>query len=990
LLSVPRVLAQLPTVLDDRLVIELVAKEPDIVTPTGIAVDERGRVWCIENNTHQRPSDYKGHPSDRIRIYDDFDANGRARRVKTFADGFKNSMGLALDRDGRVFLATRSEIFVLRDTKGNDTAGEKKSIIKLDTKGDYPHNGLCGFAFDALGYMYFGLGENLGEAYKLIGSDGWTLSGGGEGGNIYRCRPDGTKLVRVATGFWNPFAMTVDAFGRLFAVDNDPDSRGPCRLLHIIQGGDYGYRFRNGRKGTHPFTAWNGELPGTLPMVAGTAEAPSGIVAYESNGLPKEYIGQLISTSWGDHVIERFELKPRGASFTSQAKTLVKGDENFRPVGIITAPDGSLVFSDWVDKSYPVHGKGRIWRLRMKQPPRNDDLRPSQLSALPIEKVLPFLLHPRIEIRRAASDTLVQRKADLAMLKGLLSNADERGRLQVFWTALLLRDREFVDLAKDLLDDKTPEVRAQAVYVLGCLARMDPKEFGGLGTFLVERVKKDPSAQVMLAALHPGVGFRVPKFDQMIADKDPFIQSAALTVWQFDGIDNPPWALRKSPDPALRVGLVLILRRLSELLATFPLQEGNFVRSREEAILESIPDFLADPDPGVRRAAIQWIAEERLQQYGKLLPAAASKEPVTKDLFEAWLAANDFLSGKKRLPTDEPTGEDFIAKILKDDKQPVTFRTLAMRMLRPDHPALDTGRLKGFLASKEAGLRREVVRTLVMRADEPSQELLRHLATEENGDPGQRAAVVAGLGHSAASSRATQRLLLSMLDKPELRRDALRSLRPVTPGSETERVILDWWEKLKAEDEAKRELAEQIVLAVKPGKDADDAKQVDAIAKAAGPKPSDEEGWRKALEGKGDPAAGERLFFHPRGPRCFACHRIDGRGAAIGPDLSTIGRSLSRDKLIESILAPSKEIAPQFVSWIIVTKDGKSRTGMIVEEKFDSTIVIANAEGRLETINRLDIEDRQAAKTSIMPDNLPALMTRQEFRDLLAYLSERK
>src|SRR5215471_18368412 len=199
---------QLPVVADDRLVIELVAKELKIVTPTGIAVDERGRVWCIENNTHQRQADYKGHPSDRIRIYDDFDENGRARRVKTFADGFKNSMGLALHYDGRVFLATRSEIFVLRDTKGTDTADEKKSIIKLDTKGDYPHNGLSGFAFDALGNMFFGLGENLGESYKLNGSDGWTLSGGGEGGNIYRCKPDGTNLLRVATGFWNPFAMT--------------------------------------------------------------------------------------------------------------------------------------------------------------------------------------------------------------------------------------------------------------------------------------------------------------------------------------------------------------------------------------------------------------------------------------------------------------------------------------------------------------------------------------------------------------------------------------------------------------------------------------------------------------------------------------------------------------------------------------------------------------------------------------------------------------
>src|SRR5258707_5992109 len=161
-----------------------------------------------------------------------------------------------------------------------------------------------------MGILYFTQGENLGAKYKLIGSDGTTLSGGGEGGSIYRCRPDGSKLERVATGFWNTFHLTFDPFGRLFAVDNDPDARGPCRLLHIIQGGDYGYRFRNGRRGLHPFTAWNGELPGTLPMVAGTAEAPCGIVSYESVGLPAEYRGLLLVTSWGGHVVGQFRPGP--------------------------------------------------------------------------------------------------------------------------------------------------------------------------------------------------------------------------------------------------------------------------------------------------------------------------------------------------------------------------------------------------------------------------------------------------------------------------------------------------------------------------------------------------------------------------------------------------------------------------------------------------------------------------------------------------------
>ena len=99
-------------------------------------------------------------------------------------------------------------------------------------------------------------------------------------------------------------------------------------------------------------------------MVAGTGEAPCGVLSYNANYLPAEYRGTLLVTSWGDHRIERYRLEPRGASFRSVMEPVVVGGEDFRPVGIAMAPDGSLYFSDWVDKSYDLHGKGRIWRLR--------------------------------------------------------------------------------------------------------------------------------------------------------------------------------------------------------------------------------------------------------------------------------------------------------------------------------------------------------------------------------------------------------------------------------------------------------------------------------------------------------------------------------------------------------------------------------------------------------------------------------------------------
>src|SRR5262249_6792943 len=151
-----------------RLAVELLAREPAVVTPTGLAVDERGRVWVIENHTHQRPAGYKGPASDRVRVLWDPGPDGRLRKARTFASGFHNAMSLALSPGGAVFLATRSEIYRLRDARGDGPAGERKVIVRLDSAARYPHNGLAGFAQDGVGDLYFSLGENEGAPYKLI------------------------------------------------------------------------------------------------------------------------------------------------------------------------------------------------------------------------------------------------------------------------------------------------------------------------------------------------------------------------------------------------------------------------------------------------------------------------------------------------------------------------------------------------------------------------------------------------------------------------------------------------------------------------------------------------------------------------------------------------------------------------------------------------------------------------------------------------------
>ncbi|HVJ86803.1 MAG TPA: PVC-type heme-binding CxxCH protein, partial [Caulifigura sp.] len=469
---------ELPRSLDPRLRIELFAEQPLIATPTGLDVDSQGRVWAIECNTHFRPENYPGHPSDRILVFNGVDDAGRAKPPVVFADGFSATMSVAvrpvwmppvrlpgidqgdeaaLAKTTQAYLATRARIFLLEDVDGDLVADRRTVLFELDTKGDYPHNGFAGFAFDAVGNVFVGMGENLGEPYKVRDRSGAVVYEHDEGGHVYRFQPDGTGFRLWANGCWNPHASCFDAFGRMFSVDNDPDSRPPCRLLHIIEGGDYGYHFKNGRKGLHPFTSWNGELPGTLPMVAGTGEAPSGVTAYEHEALPAEYRGHLIATSWGDHRVDVFRLKPKGLSFEAVAEPFIVGGENFRPVGLALAPDGSLYCTDWVLRDYKLHGKGRIWRISAGD---GKAIRPdfdSIVSETRLNVLKRTLESPIGTVRRLAA----RRLNDVAGLQSVAflrtaGNASERARYEALAAVVVTPNADAPRQLRDIFGPKSP------------------------------------------------------------------------------------------------------------------------------------------------------------------------------------------------------------------------------------------------------------------------------------------------------------------------------------------------------------------------------------------------------------------------------------------------------------------------------------------------------------------------------------------------------
>ena len=930
-----------PVPVDNRLRITSVVTEPQLVTPTAIAVDRDGSTLVIECHTHFRPDDYQGPNTDRILRLRDLDHDGRAEKVTVAYEGSVATMGLAVEQDGAVLVATRGEIFRLRDQDADGRYEQRDSLARLETRGDYPHNGLSGFAIDVTGEIFFGFGENLGEPYALIGTDGRQLTGGGEGGSIFRMRPDGSGLERWATGFWNPFHLAIDDFGRLFAVDNDPDWRPPCRLIHVVKGGDYGYRFALGRRGTHPFTTWFGDRPDRLGMVAGTGEAPSGIVSYRGSGLTDADDGSLIATAWGLHTLERFRLIRHGATFTSQAEIRVKGGEDFRPVGVAIASDGSLMISDWVKRSYPLHGYGRVWRIAgpsantqnwedpwtaLSQAPDRDSMRQAceklfNSDPLPKEKFVAWLSDAQVEPwRRAVALTSAMQHAQLDR-DDLVRVLRVGGSIDL--AVLSARFASRFDLTIDDLTAMAPQMALSPEVVAEWL-----------------RHASDHRHQARLRVA--------------LEDEDPWVRQAAISVLAAQPLGAIPLEFRPGDSEAVRIGLACAAAR------------------RDDAASRAmISAMLSDASNTVRWVALRWIAEAKLTEFRDRVERELSVGRPDGDRFEAVLATLEQLDGAGGATFEGGQVGLLDAYVIGQRKLPAAVLPAALTKLdriatRDRTETLPQGlsleHLRSLLGHADEAVRLAAVRVLRQRHPErEGADVLARVAAEATQPEIVRFEAMAGIDHID-----TLMALASSDPLPGIREEAMRALEGLP-------ITAEHREQLRNTDTTSPRHAAALARLVTPGED-------------ARPEGTDVTAWLAWLsQGEaGDAARGERWFHHPRLGRCGACHVAEGRGGAIGPDLTRIG-GMGRERLLESLLQPSREIAPRYTAWVIETEDGSIRSGLLDTERGELQFYV-DSTGNSFQVDHDEIVSLAASDRSLMPDNLLGTLTRDEIADLIAFL----
>jgi putative heme-binding domain-containing protein len=137
-----------------------------------------------------------------------------------------------------------------------------------------------------------------------------------------------------------------------------------------------------------------------------------------------------------------------------------------------------------------------------------------------------------------------------------------------------------------------------------------------------------------------------------------------------------------------------------------------------------------------------------------------------------------------------------------------------------------------------------------------------------------------------------------------------------------------------------------------------------------------------------DPQRGRKLFFSNRAT-CTVCHKLEGRGIAVGPDLSDIGLRAEPQYVARSILEPNAKIIEGFLQASIRTTDGRQHLGMIRGES-GQTLTLYTLDGRKQTIAKDEIADRELLDQSAMPPSFALLLSPQEVADLTAYLMTQK
>ena len=964
---------------------------------------------------------------DRIRLLVDTDDDLKMDQSFVFADGFNGLVQgagagvLAIGDD--VYYTCIPDLWKLKDTDGDGKSDKRESLhtgygVHVAFRGHDMH----GLIMGPDGRLYFSIGDrgyNVRTAEKhLVNTDS---------GAVLRCWPDGSGLEEFVTGLRNPQELAFDSLGNLFTCDNNSDYGDISRWTFLAPGGDAGWRFAYQYKmKTGPWLreqmwlTYSDKAPASqLPVIANIADGPAGLTVYPGTAMGAQFRGKFfVSDFRGDPSrsgVRSFRVRPKGAFF--EASDLEKPVWGALTTDVDFGPDGAMYVSDWVE-SWDGIGVGRIYRIF--DPDKAEDplvletaaLLRSGFADLAKKKLSQLLAHPDQRVRQGAQFELARRGAQETLIGVLESDAVLLARLHALWGLGQIARREpknesLQNIFVQALSDREPEIRGRAAELAG--------ELGLPARVRLEHMLSDSSPRARyfaaLALGHLATGASLESVVRMVEENnntDPVLRHAGVMALAKIGSEDaePLYHLAEHHSAAVRMAVLLALRRLKD---------------------PRVAAFLTDPQQPLAVEAARAIYDVPIREAWPILAKEIASASRSELILRRALVAN------YRLGTSQHA--DAVARFAADTSAGEALRLEALELLstwtnpenrdpflgywwplEPRDPEIAAGAVRKNLAGLLAAQPAVRAAALKLAADLEIEEAAEGLLVtfrDQKADSMQRGQALRAL--AALESEQLERLIEAGLADPEpavriVARELLAARDPEAAlvaaeealGSgeiQEQQATLDLLGKLPPSDQQTAllrkaieelfggTLAEQLQLEVLEA--AEHSDHADLRKKAQQfrtqlPPQDPLRGYRETLFG-GNAGRGRELFLYRTELACVRCHQVEGRGGAVGPDLSRVAAEKTRRYLLTSLLAPSVDVDPRFATWEVENAEGRIVTGLKVAD--GDQIELLQADGRKLAFPRDEIESLRMIRQSAMPDDVAGKLTRRELRDLVAFLA---
>lgn len=436
--------------------------------------------FLVEQFTALQP-DLLTRNSEAVRILEDRRGSGHADFSDLFATGFNTPIdGTAagvLAREGHVWFANMPSLWRM---DAEPTAGPSRPRTRV-AHGFGVHIGVTGHDLHGLikgpdGRIYLSFGDRgldvttLTNFAPVSAHLAWTLR---DTGGVLRCEPDGTGLELFCHGLRNPQELAFDDLGNLWTVDNDTAGADPCRVLHLVEGADYGWRCSyQHMEGFGPWVQeelWRGGQEGILPLAGTVSQGPSGLAYYPGTGFGERFAGRFLHCDFPAGILS-FSVRPSGASYVVDQKEHVLW--NCWATDVDFAPDGAAYALDWVS-GWEMPDKGRIYRIT--DPARTND---------PVVTEVRTLLGTGMKAR------------PLPELVGLLGHADRRVRLEAQWELAGRGTNALAALVARALAPGEAPARLHALWGIGQIVRHVPTTTGATELATLQKLFADPNPEI--------------------------------------------------------------------------------------------------------------------------------------------------------------------------------------------------------------------------------------------------------------------------------------------------------------------------------------------------------------------------------------------------------------------------------------------------------------------------------------------------------------